>query len=445
MTRAFLLALLCLAVPVAAQMPSDRGSVIFIHPDGAGGGTWAATRALYVGPDEDLHWDLLPFVAVYRGHSLNSLTPSSNAGATMHAYGVKTEKSAFGRTKSGPDGVEPTDAEGKSLSVAKQAIAAGVPTGIVQSGDVVEPGTAVFLADANERKDHEEIVAKLVESGATVMLGGGEAWFLPEGTRGQHGEGKRTDGRNLVEEAREAGYTVVLTREELMSLPAETEKVIGIFASYSTFNDKPEEILSERGWPNFAVEAPTIAEMTEVALRILGRDGRQFLLVVEEEGTDNFANNNNASGTLESAKRADDAIGVARRFLVDHPQTLLVTTADSDAGGMHMSGDPIGDDWQPGGLAPETSVNGSPIDGVSGTGTPLFLAAPDAQGRRLPFYITWATGNDVSGGVLVRADGYNAHLVRGSMQNTDIAKLIRRTLFAGGTPKPSDGHTSADK
>jgi len=36
--------------------------------------------------------------------------------------------------------------------------------------------------------------------------------------------------------------------------------------------------------------------------------------------------------------------------------------------------------------------------------------------------------------VLVRAEGLNSHLVRGSFDNTDIARLMRLTLF-GQTKK----------
>ncbi|MEM6314785.1 MAG: alkaline phosphatase, partial [Planctomycetota bacterium] len=312
----------------ASPIPADRGSVIFVHPDGAGAATWAAARMRYVGPDADLNWDLLPDVAVYRGHMRNSLTGTSNGGATIHAYGVKVDHDAFGRDRGGDGGVEPTDVDGQSLSVGKQAIAAGIATGVVQSGAAIEPGTAVFLADAPLRKDYDLITKGLLESGAAVILGGGERDFLPDGVEGVHGPGGRDDNENLIEFAKAQGYQVIYTRAELLALPANTEKVIGLFASGHTFNDKSEEELRAAGLPNYDPDAPTVAEMTDVALRILGRGGRQFLLVVEEEGTDNFGNKNNANAVLEAAKRADDALGVARRFLREHPQTLLLTTAD---------------------------------------------------------------------------------------------------------------------
>ena len=76
-----------------------------------------------------------------------------------------------------------------------------------------------------------------------------------------------------------------------------------------------------------------------------------------------------------------------------------------------------------------TARNGAPQDGPDGTGSAPFLAAPDAQGRRMPFAVVWSHLDDVSGGVVVRATGLNANRVRGTMSNTDVSDLMRETLF----------------
>lgn len=427
---------------VSADRSALTGSVIFIHPDGASAATWTAARALYVGPDNNLNWDLLPAVGVYRGHMNDSLTATSNGGATTHAFGIKVASDAFGLTAGGDRGERIVDEQGRSLSVAMQALRSGIPVGLVQTGVSTEPGTACFVSEAGSRHDHFDIAAQLIDSGAKVLFGGGEKHFLPEGTMGVHGEGKRPDGRNLVAEAIDRGYIVVRTRDELLSLPSSAEKVLGLFAWDATFNDKPEEILKEKGLSNFDPEAPTVAEMTDAAIRLLSAGGKRFLLVVEEEATDNMGNNNNASGTLEAARRADEAIGIALRHIADNPQTLLITCADSDGGGLRMNGIVMA----PGEDAPRTlpawDPNGAPVDGASGTGTAPFIAAPDRNGRRLPFAVVWSSKTDVSGGILVRADGLNSQRVRGTVDNTMIAELIRLTLF-GSPDGPSEPLLSA--
>ncbi len=411
----------------------QRGSVIFIHPDGASSSSWAAARCLLVGPDGDLHWDRLPHIAVYRGHMADSLTATSKGGATTHAYGVKVGSEAFGRSDGGEQGEALVDGHGNSLSVAHQALRAGIPVGLVQSGVASEPGTACFVTSVEYRREHDEICAQLVHSGVTVILGGGERFFLPEGVSGVHGVGTRKDRRNLVREARDLGYAVVYNRDELLSLPADTNRVLGLFAWGHTFNDRPEEVLAEADLPLYEPEAPSVAEMTKVAIRMLAAQGERFFLVVEEEGSDNFANRNNASGALEAMRRADQAIGVARWYVQFRPDTLVLTAADSDAGGMRLRGLPVTPGDEVPSVLSHTAPNGAPMDGVEGTGGRPFSSAPDRSGRVFAFGIVWATSDDVSGGVL-RAEGANAHLVRGTMDNTELAQLMRLTLFGQAAP-----------
>lgn len=405
------------------------GSVIFLHPDGSGMGAWSAARVLADGPDGDLEWDQLPSVGVYRDHVANRLTSSSNSGGTVHATGVKVDLDAFGRTGGGANGKEILDGDGERASVVLQAMRRGIPVGLVNTGHSAEPGTACFCAVEDSRHNLDSIVAQLVESDLTVCMGGGEENFLPKGVRGLYAEGKREDGRNLLEEAGALGWTVVRTREELAAVPASTPRLLGVFAKGHTFNDRTEENLAATELDFYKPECPTYAEMTAAAIRVLDGRGKQFLLITEEEGTDNFGNLNNASGMLEALRRADEAIGVARGYLASHPRTLVMVAADSDSGGMQLLGlMPDGEGRIPA-RVPARSGNGSPMDGTGGTGTSPFLSAPDRTGKRMPFAIAWASSDDLSGGVVVRADGLNRELVEGSFDNTDVARVIRATLF----------------
>jgi hypothetical protein len=113
----------------------------------------------------------------------------------------------------------------------------------------------------------------------------------------------------------------------------------------------------------------------------------------------------------------------------------MLTTADSDAGGMQVIGPGRGQNIVAEGRnLPERDRNGSPIDGQTGTGTLAWLSAPDRAGVRHPFAISWSTLTDVSGGILVRGVGLNAEQISaaGTMDNVDVYRLMYRTLF--GTP-----------
>jgi len=376
-----------------------------------------------------LEWDKLPGMAVYRTHMRDCLTATSHGGGTTHAYGVKVPANSYGM-----DGQKPLTAlSGKPQSIMQEAHAAGLAVGIINSGDLNEPGTGVFLAQVPTREASEEIVAQILASGAPVILGGGEQWLLPKDTAGRHGAGARTDGRNLIAEAREAGYTIVYDRAELARVPATTRKLLGVFATHHTFHDGSEEALAAAKLPLYQPDAPTVAEMTAAALKILAAGGRPFFLVVEEEGTDNFANYNNAAGSLEALRRSDDAIGVAHRFVAKHPSTLLVVAADSDASGLQV----VGAGVRAGKKLPAAFPRqGAPLDGREGTSSVPFEAAPDAAGRRLPFAISWSGPGDTYGAVLVRAAGLNADRVRGSFDNTDLYRLIYFSLFDRELPSP---------
>lgn len=296
-----------------------------------------------------------------------------------------------------------------------------------------------------ERGDHAEIARQVIESGVDIIFGGGEAALLPAGVAGRHGEGARPDNLNLIERARELGYAVVYTRDELLALPRNTARVLGVFAHAHTFNADTEEALRAAGLPLFVPTAPTIAEMAQVALELLANNPktteRGFFMVAEEEATDNFPNSSHAAGSFEAGRRADEAFGLFREFISRSPRTLLLTAADSSAGSKNVMGaspevtaalvsEPV--DVQ---REVNTGADGqwalAPLDGVDGAGTAPFISAPDRNGNTLGFGVVWATEGDVASGILARAEGLNAERVSalGVVDNTDIYRLMYLTLF----------------
>jgi alkaline phosphatase len=402
----------------------ETGNVIFIHPDGSSLAIWNAIRSLYFSPDGEINWDKLSNIGLYQGFTKNTLTSSSEGGATIHAYGVKVELLSYGM-----DGKSPLiSRSGNEISIMQEAMQKGIRTGIINSGTIVEPGTGVFVASDKSRANEDEIAKKIIESGADLIFSGGEEIMLPLGIEGKFGTGKREDGLNLIGLAKELGYHVIYDKEELLTAPVDADKILGVFAARHTFNDKSEEKLIELDLPNYSETAPTLSEMTEFALRFLSNKGKQFFLVVEEEGTDNFGNANNANGTFEALKRADDAIGEALKYLKQYPNTLIITAADSEAGGMEIYGF-LEKDMPRDNPLPEKSKNGAPQDGINGTGTLPFLTGQDQNGNRFPFAVAWSTSDDVYGSVVAKAEGLNAELMNGKIDNTDIYRIMYTTLF----------------
>ena len=410
---------------IAESEPVATGNgAIFFHPDGTSASHWDAVRLLYYGPDGLLNWDRLSQMAPYRGHLSDQLVATSNAGAVTHATGTRAYSESFGLDAVGKPYLS---ANGSELTIMQQAVRTGIGTALVQTGSLIEPGTAAFVARAPKRRDYEQIALQVVNSGVQIMLGAGEEWLLPEGERGRFGEGRRTDGLNLIDQLADSGYAVVYTRDELMNLPDDAEFVFGVFALEDTFHDQSEEQLIEQGLDNYLAGAPTVAEMVDFALSRMQRHENGFLLVIEEEGTDNMCNRQNASGCLEAMKRADDAIGVIQQFIGRNPNTFMVMASDSNANGPQVLTVPQGLEVLPS----NDPITNSAIDGVAGTGSAPFMAKPDRHGNVYPFAIGWASAFDVGSGVIARADGLHADRLMPvtGIDNTDIYRMLYYVLF----------------
>ena len=407
------IALLTLIATPTAAAPS----AIFLHPDGMGAGTWASLRLRELGPDGRLAWDRLPATAVYVGPMRDRVTASSNGGATSHAWGVRADADSFGMI----GGRKPEKAaSGSSEPLALEAKHAGKKIGLVNSASVTEPGTGAMVASVAARRDEQAIAAQLVEAAPDVLLGGGEGWFLPKGVQGRHGPGLRTDGRNLVEEARAAGYTIVYNSTELEAVREGEGRLLGLFAHQDTFNEgTPAQLrkaggLLKRGAPDWDV-------MVSAALARLGRAPQGYLLVANHEATDNLGGEN-ASAVLDAAAAADRAIAAALVAAAANPDVTLVVASDSDCGAMVATDEANDLD-----VVPRRSERGVRLEGDA-SGAP-FLAAADAQGRRLPFTIAWGSAGDVAGGLVARGKGPGAALISGTVDSTDIYRALHRGLF----------------
>ncbi len=413
----------------AASTQSNRGNVIFIHPDGTSASHWGAARMLNYGPDGRLNWDKMSNLGVYLGHLKNQLTATSNAGAVIHATGVKVNDDSFGLDENGQPIIA---ASGKPQTIMEEAVEAGKATAIINSGIIPEPGTGAFVAKTKSRREFTEITKQIVNSGVDVILGGGEVFYLPKGTAGRYAkaeESQREDGLNLIEEAKKKGYTVIYTREELLNLPADTKKVLGIFAATDTYNDEFEEDLKEKNLPLYVSDTPTVSQMLDATLKIVSQNSNGFFIVLEEEGSDNFCNRNNAKGCIEAIKRADDAVGIAMEFIdKKNSNTLLVTAADSDAGALEVIGGTT-EKFPLDKPLPKKGSNGAPWDGKDGTATLPFMSKPDKQGNNYPFAIAWGGFNDFTGSIVAKTHGLNADKLPTTVDNTDIYRLMYLTLF----------------
>jgi len=404
----------------------NTGNVIFFHPDGMSLSHWDAIRLVTKGVEGLLEWDKMPNMAVYRGHTKKYLSATSNAGATIHSYGVKVGIYSFGM-----DNGEPIlSASGKNLSIMEEAKKKGMSIALCQSGVLVEPGTSVFVARSKNRKNAEDISRQVVQSGADIIFGGGEKFLLPEGVKGRFGVGLRKDGNNLITWAKKAGYHIVYTKEEMDKTPKNAKSVLGVFAYDDTYNDEVEDFKNNK--PHYIDSAPSISEMVAWTLDFLDKKGKPFLLVAEEEGTDNFSNRGQIEAFLTAGSRADEVVGVVNKYIKNRDDTLFITASDSNASGLLVTDGAPKKRWGIT-LPKKTDKDAYLIGQKSKTDkkkqVPFLTKSVKESDVVMPFGIIWPTSWDLYSGMLVKASGLNSEHIKGIVDNTDIYKLMHLTLF----------------
>jgi alkaline phosphatase len=238
-------------------------------------------------------------------HPEDKLVTDSAASGTAIATGHRTNNGMVGVT---PDG----ESVANLFEIALQK---GKSVGVVTTTSVTDATPASFLAHALSRQMHFDIADQIVDSDASVILGGGWWFFaLPE-------RGKRGDGLDLTEEARLKGFDVVFDKEGMMA--SDGERLIGLFAG---------EVLPFERVRN-KDQVPSLAEMTAKALGILSDDPDGFILVVEGGRIDHAEHDNSISDAVMDFLAFDDAIAEGMKYQETDSTVTLVVTADHDCGG----------------------------------------------------------------------------------------------------------------
>jgi alkaline phosphatase len=361
-----------------------------------------AGRLSVAGLDSRLEMDSLPVSGSLTTDSRDpkTLVTDSAAGATAWATGQKTYNGAIS-----------VDLDRRPLPILGAAAkAAGRATGLVTTAQVTDASPAAFFSHTPDRAQQDGIARQyLEESRPDVILGGGEDWWHPAGTPGSFPDNpaddpteasKGTQG-DLVDRARQLGYAYASTHDQLQQ--AEGPRLLGLFANEEMFQQKPEgqgDVYSP------VVDLPT---MTRKALDVLDAGDRGFFLLVEEEAVDEFAHNNNGPRVLQAVGQLDAAVAVARRYVADHPDTLLVVTGDHECGGLTIENPGVADD--------ESGDAESVEDGP-------FPVKDSPQ----TFAMDWTTTEHTDVPVPVTAEGPGAERFVGQHPNTYVHEVLSQAL-----------------
>ncbi|XP_052743383.1 membrane-bound alkaline phosphatase-like [Bicyclus anynana] len=434
--------------------------------------TLLGQRAGRPGEESQLSFEAFPTVGLAKTYCVDSQIPDSACTATAYLCGAKANLGTIGLTAAAPRGdcAASQRRANRVHSVAAWALDDGRDAGIVTTTRVThaspagayahvadrdwESDAAVRAAGADPRQC-PDIAHQLVHSHPgnrfKVILGGGRREFLPEHVEDEEGApGLRADGRNLIEEwqadkaRRNATYHYAWNREQLLQANATLpDYLLGLFESshlrYNLETDPATE--------------PTLAELTEVAIRSLARNERGFFLFVEGGRIDHAHHDNHVELALDETLELSAAVARAAELL-DERDSLLVVTADhahvmAFNGYTHRGGDILGpsDDADSDGVPYMTLsyANGPGHRRAEGSKRPDVTQDADYRELRWRSHADAPLASETHGGkdVAVFARGPAAELFAGVLQQSQLPHIMAYAACVGDGARLCDAHSAA--
>jgi alkaline phosphatase len=236
-----------------------------------------------------------------RTQSANKYITDSAAGGTALSTGTKTYNGAIG-----------VNADTIPVkTILEKAEDRGLSTGLVSTSAITHATPASFIAHQPSRSMYEAIASDFLKTDIDVFIGGGYKHFT-----------EREDGRNLVAELKEKGYTVLQNLDKISSVKS------GKLAGLTAYEHNGR--VSER--------KDMLPVATRTAINILDNNNAGFFMMVEGSQIDWGSHQNNTIYIVEEMLDFDRTIGKVLDFASKDKETLVVITADHETGGFAMNG-----------------------------------------------------------------------------------------------------------
>lgn len=323
-------------------------------------------------------------VGSHRSRSYDSLITDSAAGATAFACGEKSYNGGIA-----------VDGHGASCgTVFEAAKEHGYLTGVVVTSRLTDATPACFFAHVASRSEESAIASQMLEApyaGAErtidLAIGGGGCFFLPQNDP----LSCRTDDRDLVKEAVEAGWDVELGETMLQKASRRQSRgphgeSVDAFESTQNQSSQAEKVTasSEPSLPYLSLMTPsntpyvidlpcdeegsdcfgTLAGLSKKAIRLLSKGLKDkeiranshkdkkkmggFMLMIEGSQIDLCQHQNDPACMVREAIAFQEAAGVVKkevdRLNDEGYPTLLIATSDHETGGLTL-GRQLGEDY----------------------------------------------------------------------------------------------------
>lgn len=273
-----------------------------------------------------------------------NLVADSAASASQLATGKASGSEMIGLDKYGNE-------VSTVLELAKRQ---GKSTGLVSDTRITHATPAGFAAHQSHRSKENEIALDMLKTGPDVMLSGGLRHWIPSGASKPNSvsasdahqalltslpkltassikvKSKRKDDRNLLLEAKQQGYELAFTREQLKQVNG---KVLGLFAN----SIMADGIQNTRKLKDPKRTEPSLKEMSEKAIEVLDKNENGFFLMIEA-GQIDWAGHYNDTGTmLHELLKLNETLNYVLDWAENRDDTLIIVTADHETGGFGFS------------------------------------------------------------------------------------------------------------
>ena len=284
----------------------------------------------YVQPQE-----AFPNLALVKTYNINAQTPDSAPTAAAMNTGVKQRFNLLNLSEAAIAEDCSTEA-GNELTTFSEIVSGddmGKSVGIVTTARLTHATPAAVYAKTAYRDweagvpegctGSRDIATQLLDAmdAGTVdfAMGGGRQAFFPEGATDDEGDGgDRTDGTDLIQRAKDAGYQYAWNTATAGELALDgTTPVLALMEdSHMKYShDRTDE------------DEPSLAEMTRMAIEYLQNDEDGFFLEIEAGRVDHANHGGNAYRMMTDGVAFADAVRMADE-MTDDSDTLIVVTAD---------------------------------------------------------------------------------------------------------------------
>ncbi|ODV85707.1 hypothetical protein CANARDRAFT_197876 [[Candida] arabinofermentans NRRL YB-2248] len=264
------------------------------------------------------------FVGSSRTRSNSSLITDSAAGATVFSCGLKTYNGAIA--------VDPLQNPcGTILEALKLK---GYKTGLVVTTSLTDATPAAFNSHADDRSMQSLIAGQQLGLDTSLglvtdlMIGGGRCFYLP----GSDPAGCRTDQLNMVERAKDLGFTVALDKNEFDQLDLGKNATLPLLSLLAYYNIPYDIDRDEAVYPSLEEEVITALTMLSEATK---DSDEGFFLMIEGSRIDHAGHQNDPAAQVREVLAFDKAFKQVIDFVDSTDvETFVISTSDHETGGL---------------------------------------------------------------------------------------------------------------